>query len=209
MTNLFMHAGLGHIIGNMLFLWVFGIIVEGKLGWWAFTLAFLGIGVVESAGTQLLFHPQNRSTCSAHRVPSTVCSPCDGLGAQERDSLPRLLPVLSHGFRSFDPLVRRVYIGLSFLEFGLRGFSISGAMSHLVGAILGAGLAVALLKFKLVDCENWDLFAVIEGRQGESKKAAAKRRSMMIRPSSDVTRLPGDKPKPRRKRRGRKARRGP
>src|SRR5271166_4494369 len=57
-TNLFMHDGWDHLIGNMVFLWVFGIIVEGKLGWWAFLLAFLGIGVMESAGTQILIHPE-------------------------------------------------------------------------------------------------------------------------------------------------------
>jgi hypothetical protein len=77
-------------------------------------------------------------------------------------------------------------------------------MSHLDGAILGALLAVALLKFKLVDCENWDLFAVLDGRQGESKKAAAKRRSKMIRPSSDVTRLPRDKPRSKAKKKRKK-----
>jgi hypothetical protein len=31
-----------------------------------------------------------------------------------------------------------------------------------------------LLKLRLVACENWDLFAVLEGRQGRSKKQAQK-----------------------------------
>ena len=31
-----------------------------------------------------------------------------------------------------------------------------------------------LVKLKLVDCENWDLFAVLEGRAGKSKKQARK-----------------------------------
>ena len=44
----------------------------------------------------------------------------------------------------------------------------------------------------------------MEGRQGESKKAAKKRRSMMIRPSSDVTRLPGDEPKTKRRKKRKK-----
>lgn len=195
-TNLFMHDGWGHIIENMLFLWVFGIIVEGKLGWWAFTLAFLGIGVSESAGTQLLIHPRE----TVHMLGASGA--IFGLLAMSMVWAPRNEIHCLAFFRlfpsDFDLSIlwfAAFYIGLSFLEFGLRGFSISGAMSHLDGAILGAGLAVALLKFKLVDCENWDLFALMQNRQGESKKAAKRRRSMMIRPASELLRLPGEKPK--------------
>jgi hypothetical protein len=77
-------------------------------------------------------------------------------------------------------------------------------MSHVDGAALGSVLAIVLLKFKFVDCENWDIFAVIEGRQGESKKAAARRRSKMIKSSSAVTQLPGDKPKGKSKKKRKK-----
>src|SRR6266566_4216395 len=37
-SNNFMHAGVMHLIGNMFFLWGFGLVVEGKLGWWRFLL---------------------------------------------------------------------------------------------------------------------------------------------------------------------------
>jgi len=40
-------------------------------------------------------------------------------------------------------------------------------LDHSVGALLGFVIAVVLLKFKWVDCENWDLFAVMQGRQGK------------------------------------------
>jgi membrane associated rhomboid family serine protease len=204
-SSLFMHSGWDHIVGNMLFLWVFGIIVEGKLGWLGFACSFLGIGALESAATQFLFHPQE----TIHMVGASGA--VFGLLAMSMIWAPRN-EIHCLAFVRFYPMdfdlsilwFAALYIGLSFLEFGLRGFSLSGAMSHLDGAILGAVLAVALLKFKLVECENWDIFAVIEGRQGESKKAAAKRRSMMIRPSSDVTRLRGDKPKSKGKRKRKK-----
>ena len=42
----FLHFGWLHLIGNMVFLWGFGIVVEGKLGWWRFLLVFLSIGVL-------------------------------------------------------------------------------------------------------------------------------------------------------------------
>ena len=42
----FLHFGPFHLIGNMFFLWAFGIVVEGKLGWWKFLALYLGIGVL-------------------------------------------------------------------------------------------------------------------------------------------------------------------
>ena len=43
----------------MIFLWTFGFVIEGKLGWWAFTLIYLGLGFVESAGIQLLVRSEH------------------------------------------------------------------------------------------------------------------------------------------------------
>ena len=203
LSNLFMHGGYGHLIGNMVFLWAFGIIVEGKLGWWAFTLVYLAIGIAESAAIQLILHPET----TVHMLGASGA--IYGLLAMCLVWAPKNELHCLAFFRffptDFDLSIlwfAAFYIGMEFLEFGLRSFSISSAMAHVGGAVLGFGFAVVLLKFKLVDCENWDLFAVMDGRQGESKKAAKKRRSMMLRPSSDVTRLPGDEPKKKKVKKG-------
>jgi membrane associated rhomboid family serine protease len=45
LTSLFMHAGWLHIIGNMLFLWVFGDNVEDRLGHIGYALFYLAGGV--------------------------------------------------------------------------------------------------------------------------------------------------------------------
>ncbi len=54
LLSMFMHASFDHLLGNMLFLWIFGLVVEGKIGWWRFLLCYVGIGVVQSAGEQTL-----------------------------------------------------------------------------------------------------------------------------------------------------------
>ena len=41
-----MHMGWMHLIGNMIFLWAFGLIVEGKVGWMAFSSIYLVIGTL-------------------------------------------------------------------------------------------------------------------------------------------------------------------
>ena len=55
-------------------------------------------------------------------------------------------------------------------------------------AILGFVVAVVLLKLGWVDCENWDLFAVLEGRKGQSKAAARRAKSRMPMVSAEFRR---------------------
>ena len=47
-SSLFLHAGLMHLIGNMIFLWSFGLVVEGKVGSLVFLAVYLGIGAAQS-----------------------------------------------------------------------------------------------------------------------------------------------------------------
>jgi membrane associated rhomboid family serine protease len=55
-TSMFMHAGLAHIGGNMLYLWIFGDNVEDRLGH-ARYLAFYLVGGVVASFTHLLTNP--------------------------------------------------------------------------------------------------------------------------------------------------------
>lgn len=54
LTSIFMHASVDHLVGNMLFLWVFGLVVEGKLGWQRFLACYLAIGVGQSMLEQMV-----------------------------------------------------------------------------------------------------------------------------------------------------------
>ncbi len=53
-TSMFMHAGWAHILGNMLFLWIFGDNVEDYLGHVRYLIFYLAVGVVAMA-TQVAF----------------------------------------------------------------------------------------------------------------------------------------------------------
>ncbi|MCS6860068.1 MAG: rhomboid family intramembrane serine protease [Abditibacteriales bacterium] len=45
LTHIFLHASLLHLLGNMLFLWLFGRALEDALGWWLFGLSYLVSGL--------------------------------------------------------------------------------------------------------------------------------------------------------------------
>ena len=55
-TSMFLHSGWFHIMGNMLFLWVFGNCVEDLLGHFKYLLFYLACGVVAGL-TQVVFDP--------------------------------------------------------------------------------------------------------------------------------------------------------
>jgi membrane associated rhomboid family serine protease len=49
-TSMFMHGGIAHIFGNMLFLWIFGDNVEGAFGHVRFAIFYLLCGLGAAAG---------------------------------------------------------------------------------------------------------------------------------------------------------------
>jgi membrane associated rhomboid family serine protease len=55
-TSMFLHAGWLHLLGNLLFLWIFGINVEGRMGHTRFLLVYLAGGVAANAA-QVLVDP--------------------------------------------------------------------------------------------------------------------------------------------------------
>ena len=94
-------------VGNMIFLWVFGIIVEGKLGWWAFMLAFLGIGGVESAALSSSAPSDTRAHARRLGAIYGLLAMCMVWAPKTRFTA-SLSSGCSHRSRSFDPLVRRI-----------------------------------------------------------------------------------------------------
>jgi membrane associated rhomboid family serine protease len=56
LTSMFLHGGIGHILGNMWFLWVFGRNVEDAMGSGRYLLYYLVCGLAASLG-QVLANP--------------------------------------------------------------------------------------------------------------------------------------------------------
>ena len=58
-TSMFLHGGFLHIIGNMLFLWVFGDNIEDRLGHVKYLLFYLGAGLA-ATWTQVAINPDSQ-----------------------------------------------------------------------------------------------------------------------------------------------------
>lgn len=111
-TSMFMHGSLGHLIGNMLFLWVFGDGIENRIGSARFLAFYLLVGIAATL-THASFNPASGiPTVGASGAIAGVLGAY--LMAYPRSWVVLLVPVL------FYPLFFRVpallFLGFWFLQ---------------------------------------------------------------------------------------------
>jgi hypothetical protein len=169
---LFLHGSLEHLVGNMLFLWVFGLVVEGKLGWWKFLLCYLGIGVVQSMCEQLIMMGYVGDSIGSLGASAAIF----GLMAVAAVWAPmNEIQFVGLFYRAIDfeisiAVLAACYAGYQMLLLVMSGGADGSSWLHLGGMAIGFPLGIALLKWGRVDCEGWDLFHVLRGDYGSFKK---------------------------------------
>ena len=202
-TSNFLHARPGHLFGNLVFLWTFALIVEGKLGFLRFLGVFLGLGFLQCGLEQTLTLGMadggsvgNSAIVYGIMAMAMVWAPRNELTCfwwfGFRSGLYLEVPIL---------LFAVLYIALEVVEVAFwgvaAGFTVTGSLLHLSGAAIGFALGTALLKLGWVDCEHWDLYSVMRGQQGRprgageikvpARKPKAKGKANRQRPASEPT----------------------
>lgn len=161
LTSLIMHADPMHLIGNMLFLWAFGIIVEGKVGPFWFTVLYFAIGITQCMLEQILAlgssGPGSLGASAAIYgllVLAMFWAPADN----NLCLVLVLLYVIPH-----VPVPIAIFAAFYLLfDFGLAlfsGFELSTPFLHILGAAVGVVPAVFMLRHNLVRCDNEDLLS--------------------------------------------------
>jgi membrane associated rhomboid family serine protease len=169
----FMHGSLGHLIGNMVFLWTFGLVTEGKLGWWRFLAVYLGIAVGQSALEQAVFPlvaPDVPFTLGASAaIFALVAMACIWAPINEL-SVFVILMLRPFTFEISVAVFAALYVGLDIVYCLLFGVGAIGSATHLMGAVMGAAVGLVLLKLGVVECEDNDLLSVMSGTHGSEKQ---------------------------------------
>ncbi|WP_165698693.1 rhomboid family intramembrane serine protease [Bremerella volcania] len=207
-TAAFLHANLLHLIGNMLFLFVFGLIVEGKIGWWKFLLIYLGIALVWGLMLQVIVAILNPGLQVAALGASGVIfglmaiaviwAPLNNLeivivfqrfGNASHSVQPVDVPVvtLAGGYLLLD-IVTSIFIVQ-----GRYGFVPYTCVLHATGALLGAAIGLWMLRWKIVDCERFDIFSVWAGDHEKTQdqldqESAAKTEKTLVQQGLDQIR---------------------
>ncbi len=157
LTSNVLHAGWSHLIGNMAFLWGFGLIVEGKIGWRQFLPVAIGLGVTECLLEQACLPGPGVSFGSSSIVFGLMAM---AMVWAPRNELEVMYNVLGLRAGSFDISVLTLSVLMLLKEVAIAvwlRFSVGSEVFHGVGVLLGLGVAVSMLRAGLVDCEGWDL----------------------------------------------------
>ncbi|MFJ1970819.1 rhomboid family intramembrane serine protease [Streptomyces sp. NPDC087903] len=140
-TALFVHGSWVHLLGNMLFLYVFGALTEERMGRVQFTLFYLGCGYLALLGYAAANADSTQSLVGASGAISAVLGACLYLfpGARVTSLLP---------FLFFLPLRFPAWVVLPFwaaLQWLAAGRAAQGPgvayLAHLVGFSVGFGYA--------------------------------------------------------------------
>ncbi len=171
-TSIFMHAGFFHLLFNMVTLWAFGLVVEGKVGALVFLALYFGIGVGESGIEQILL-----SLLVGEGFSLGASAAIFGLLAVAIVWAPRneFDVFFLIGFRAFVFEIPIMYFG--FINFAsetinaafpshVNQAAVSSAVLHLMGFAVGLGFGFVWLLAGYVDCEGWDLITVLKGHEG-------------------------------------------
>lgn len=166
----FLHADVFHLAGNMIFLWSFGMIVEGKVGLLAFLGIYLGLEVLSGAVIQaMLLGAEPDHALGASGVIYGLMGMVLIWAPKNELSVFYLLLV---GFRILTGvkevaiyLFAIFYIGWEFATLFFTGLTLSSALGHASGAIWGLLLGTVLVRSNLVDCEGWDVYSLRRRRR--------------------------------------------
>lgn len=172
----FIHGDIMHLVGNMVFLWAFGLLVEGKLGTPLFLTVYLLIGVVQCALEQILMNMLGQ-VGGSYGASSIVY----GLLAISLLWAPRneftifycffLLRLFASTFELSVLWFAAFYIGWELMVAWLINFQMSTPTLHLMGAGVGAVVGYLFLHQNWVDCEGWDLLSLVRKRLNREAKS--------------------------------------
>jgi len=155
----FLHAGWEHLLGNMIFLWVFGNAINDKFGSVGYLAFYLAGGIVASAGYLLL--SGNAPCLGASGAISAVSGAYLVLLPRTRITV-----LIFFIFITFTEISAMFFILLhlvidAFMTFqGMAGQASGGVAyaAHLSGYVFGILVASLLLAVRLLPRDAYDLF---------------------------------------------------
>jgi len=158
-TSMFLHADIGHLFGNMIFLWVFGNVLNDRLGHLSYFLFYIAGGII--AGLGYLVLTPDAPVLGASGAISAVAGAFLVL-------FPGIRVRLWFWFMEFE-ITSLLFLGL---EVGMnlanswsdiRGSGLGGVayVAHSSGHLFGIAVASSLLLVRLLPREGHDLIYTV------------------------------------------------
>ncbi len=163
-TPVLIHAGIIHLIGNMVFLFVFGNAINAKLGHLQYIALYFGIGVIESLAWAILADGPALGASGAIM----------GIVGLFLVYYPRnTIQVFYWFFFIFagSTSIAGIWLILIYFGFDLWGLISEGAgvayLAHIVGFLTGAGIGITLVKLGITPPDQYEenILEVIAARR--------------------------------------------
>jgi len=164
-SSAFVHFGWIHLLGNIAFLWTYGLMVEGLIGWRRFVPLYLGIAILPSALVQLISLGPAGLWAGGASVAITGIMAVALLWTP-RNRIRFFYWVFAAAGTAEVPLIALtgVFLGFDALIVLFSGAVTSAALFHTMGAFCGLGAGVFMLRRNLVDTGGWDLLSLRASR---------------------------------------------
>ncbi|MHC4970902.1 MAG: rhomboid family intramembrane serine protease [Planctomycetota bacterium] len=193
-TSAFVHGDAFHLVGNMVFLWTFGLVVEGMIGWRRFLPVYFAIIILQGGVEQLMMLGADEGGSFGASGGTSGLMAIAALWAPRTHvclyvwiwRYVRTLEVTVWGFCMF-------YLGLEALGLLLSGLAISSELLHLMGAFIGLGIGVLMLRKGWVDCEGWDYLSLREHGRPRVKVRQPVHTPLVVASDTDDPGSPGVK----------------
>lgn len=165
--NLFLHGGLFHLLGNMLFLWIFGNAVCALVGNVQYGFLYLFLGIVASA-SHLAFNgnPAIGASGAINGIVgmSLVLFPVNKLNCVYFYSF----PFAGIFWKSGTFTAKAFWMILLWCTYDIIGVLLGGGniayWAHIGGFVAGMFIALALLLFKAVETYDTTLVDILMGK---------------------------------------------
>ena len=165
--NTFLHGGFFHLLGNMIFLWVFGNVVCGTVTNIAFPFLYLFLGLAASAA-HLAFdgRPALGASGAINGIVgmSLILFPVNRLKCWYAFSM----PFMGIMWKSGKFQTRAYWMIIAWVVFDVLGMLVGGGntayWAHIGGFAMGLVVASCLVLFKAVETYDPTIFDVLAGR---------------------------------------------
>lgn len=171
LTYQFFHASTMHLLGNMLFLYVFGNSVEDRLGHVGYLLFYLAGGVMAGIGHALLsFNPVLGASGSIAAVTGAY------LALFPLSNVTIVYWFVVFGAFEVSSMVLILFRIAQDLVFEVAGIGHVAYSAHLAGYVFGFAIGMGLLLSRLLAKEPYDMLTLFEQKRRRSRFKAMTRR---------------------------------
>jgi membrane associated rhomboid family serine protease len=158
LSSMFVHAGVSHLAGNMLFLWIFGDNIEDRFGHGRFLLFYLMAGMAAGAAQSMAVPDSAIPIIGASGAIAAVMGAYFVLFPKSRI----VMLIWLVFYIDFVEIPAVLFLGFWFLFQFLGGLGAPTAgggvafIAHLGGFVVGAALARILARPERADISWWD-----------------------------------------------------